>query len=206
MSSEILLAIETCFGKCSVCLYKNGNFYEKTEEKKNNHTNSLPQFTQELFNEHKITIQDLNGIIINHGPGSFTGIRIGIAFALGLTSPFQTPLYGISTNEAQILDTTPTTTIIHAIKNTAYIQEFQNGIPKNEIIHTEIEPILTNNTYNNPQFINFPENNPYNIPHISTPNAKSFIKRYLFIKPKIYSTPLYIRPINATIGAIKFIK
>jgi len=206
----MLLSIETCFNKCSVCFYSGGKFYEKIDETKNNHTNSLPNFTEEIFQEHGVTVQNLKGIIVNHGPGSFTGIRIGIAFALGLSTPFDIPLYGVSTLEALVLDDSPQEIAIRAIKDTVYFQEFEFGVKKMEARSIEISEIPY---CQNLKVVGFESNdvitkviNAKLLTQYETPSAKVLIERFLFKKTEIYTEPLYIRPVNAVIGAIKNIK
>ena len=190
MQNQKILSIETCFNKCSICLFIDGKFHEKIDETRNNHTNSLPDFTREILTEHGIEVQNLEGVIVNHGPGSFTGIRIGIAFALGLVTPFNIPLFGISTLEACVLSDEKQAIAVNAIKDTFYIQEFQNGIG-GEISHKEFSEIehLENLKIQN-----------------QTPNARQLIERFFFKKPEIYTQPLYVRPVNAIIGTIKHIK
>ncbi len=190
MQNQKILSIETCFNKCSVCLFINGKFHEKIDETRNNHTNSLPNFTMKLLAENGIKVKNLDGIIVNHGPGSFTGIRIGIAFALGLVTPFNIPLFGISTLEACVLDNKKQAIAVNAINNTFYIQSFENGIG-GEVSHKDFKEIesLENLKIQS-----------------QTPNARQLIERFFFIKPEIYTEPLYVRPVNAIIGTIKHIK
>ncbi len=186
----MLLSIETCFNKCSVCLFINGSFHEKIDETRNNHTNSLPNFTMELLNENGIKVKNLDAVIVNHGPGSFTGIRIGIAFALGLVTPFNIPLFGISTLEACVLNEEKQAIAVNAIKDTFYVQSFENGIA-GEVSHKEFSEIehLKNLKIQS-----------------QTPNARQLIERFFFKKPEIYTQPLYVRPVNAIIGTIKHIR
>lgn len=190
MENQTLLSIETCFNKCSVCLFINGKFHEKIDETRNNHTNSLPNFTMELLAENGIKVQNLDGVIVNHGPGSFTGIRIGIAFALGLVTPFNIPLFGISTLEACVLNNEKQAIAVNAIKNTFYVQSFENGIA-GEVLHKDFKEIesLENLKIQS-----------------QTPNARQLIERFFFRKPEIYTHPLYVRPVNAIVGTIKIIR
>ena len=190
----MLLSIETCFNKCSVCLFIDGKFHEKIDETRNSHTTSLPNFTRELLTENGVQARNLDAVIVNHGPGSFTGIRIGIAFALGLVTPFNIPLFGISTLEACVLDDAKQSIAVNAIKDTFYIQAFQNGIG-GEVSHKELAEIEQEKE----RFENLKVQS-------STPNARQLMERFFFKKPEIYTEPLYVRPVNAIIGAIKHIK
>ncbi len=63
----------------------------------NNHTVELPPAIQEIFNRAGITAADLSGIAVSIGPGSYTGLRVGLAIAKGLAIANRTPLVGVST-------------------------------------------------------------------------------------------------------------
>lgn len=194
-----ILAIETCFNKGSVCLYHNGEFYEKIDYTKNNHSNFLPESILAFFKDFSLSMKDIDAVIVNHGPGTFTGIRVGIAFAKGLVFPFNTPMYGVSTIECFMLEKSMNarSVAVKALKDSVYFQEFDMlGVKKSEIIHIPISEIpecenLTTVGINiDGEKLHFSE----------TPNAINLIKRFLFIKPEIYNDePLYVRPVNAVI-------
>lgn len=63
----------------------------------NNHTVELSPAILEMFKRAKITAVDLNAIAVAIGPGSYTGLRVGLALAKGLALANQTPLIGVST-------------------------------------------------------------------------------------------------------------
>lgn len=64
---------------------------------KNNHTVELTPTMQRLMNRVQVAPADLSGIALAIGPGSYTGLRVGLAVAKGMALPHQTPLLGIST-------------------------------------------------------------------------------------------------------------
>ncbi len=186
-----LLAIETCFGKCSLAFFDGINIYTKLEESKNSHRESLPKMLDEIILEGSFEIKDLDGVIVNHGPGTFTGIRIGIAFAQGLVASNDVPIYGVSTMEA-VVTRKPQGVVgvaIKAIGEFCYYQKFfENGEYCDGAVYLKVaavpktEYLLTNC-----------EIGGANITHIDFPNARNLVERFLFLRPKIYVEPLYLR-------------
>lgn len=63
----------------------------------NNHTTELAPTIQEMMTRVGVQAADLSGIAVAIGPGSYTGLRVGLAMAKGLALPFQTPILDIPT-------------------------------------------------------------------------------------------------------------
>ncbi|MAT97818.1 MAG: tRNA (adenosine(37)-N6)-threonylcarbamoyltransferase complex dimerization subunit type 1 TsaB [Anaerolineaceae bacterium] len=63
----------------------------------NNHTIELTPNLQQLMHRANVSAADLEGIAVAMGPGSYTGLRVGLALAKGLALANQTPLLGIGT-------------------------------------------------------------------------------------------------------------
>jgi tRNA threonylcarbamoyladenosine biosynthesis protein TsaB len=63
----------------------------------NNHTIELAPAVQEILKRVAITTADLSGVAVAIGPGSYTGLRVGLALAKGLALANRTPLIGVST-------------------------------------------------------------------------------------------------------------
>ena len=79
------IAIDTSNGFTNITLEKNKLYFSKKSTIKNNQSEELALLLQELLEEHKLKIKDLSQIYSIIGPGSFTGIRTGIAFIKGLS-------------------------------------------------------------------------------------------------------------------------
>jgi len=94
----IILNIETATPLCSVALSANGELLaqrETLEEK--SHAARLTVFIREILHEQKIRIADLDAISVGKGPGSYTGLRIGVSTAKGLCYGADIPLIAINT-------------------------------------------------------------------------------------------------------------
>jgi tRNA threonylcarbamoyladenosine biosynthesis protein TsaB len=93
-----LLAIETALEVCSVALSNGKDIMALKEEKGHNiHSSRLTVLIGELLKESGIKIKDLDAIIVSKGPGSFTGLRIGVSVAKGLAYTLDIPLIGVNT-------------------------------------------------------------------------------------------------------------
>ena len=92
-----ILHIETSTKVCSVSLGENGKLIASKEEysEKYIHAERLTLLIKDLIQENKIDFKDLSAIAVNKGPGSYTGLRIGISTAKGLCYALNIPLISI---------------------------------------------------------------------------------------------------------------
>mgnify|MGYP003604437717 FL=1 len=101
MNSEdvFILNIETATKNCSVSLAKNGDTIALREiaEEGYSHAEKLHVFIEEIIAESKISFEDLNAIAVSQGPGSYTGLRIGVSSAKGLCYALNIPMIAIDT-------------------------------------------------------------------------------------------------------------
>ena len=101
MNSEdvFILNIETATKNCSVSLSKNGETIALREiaEEGYSHAEKLHVFIEQIISESTIAFQDLNAIAVSQGPGSYTGLRIGVSSAKGLCFALNIPLIAIDT-------------------------------------------------------------------------------------------------------------
>ena len=98
---SLILNIETATEICSVALAKDGKLIalkENTEGLK--HASLLTVFIKEIFNESGISIKDLEAVAVSKGPGSYTGLRIGVSAAKGIAYAGNIPLIATSTLQA----------------------------------------------------------------------------------------------------------
>lgn len=95
------LLLETSGEKCSVGLAKDGNLIglrELTEP--NLHASHLQVLVEEVLSIESFSLRDLNAVTVSKGPGSYTGLRVGISAAKGYCFGLAIPLIGISTLES----------------------------------------------------------------------------------------------------------
>ncbi len=92
-----LLHIETSTKVCSVALSKDGELcaVEELEEQGYSHGENLTIFIERVLKSANISANELHGISVASGPGSYTGLRIGVATAKGLCYSLKIPLLAI---------------------------------------------------------------------------------------------------------------
>ncbi|MGB5430505.1 tRNA (adenosine(37)-N6)-threonylcarbamoyltransferase complex dimerization subunit type 1 TsaB [Eudoraea sp.] len=98
----LILNIETATTNCSVSIGKDGRTIALREQDSNSysHSEDLHFFIRETLDAASISIDDLDAIAVSKGPGSYTGLRIGVSAAKGLCFALDLPLIGISTLES----------------------------------------------------------------------------------------------------------
>lgn len=96
---SFILNIESSSTNCSVSLTKNGDLIsiKENNDEKYSHSTKLHSFINEVISDSKITINELSAIAVSRGPGSYTGLRIGVAAAKGLCFSLDIPLISVST-------------------------------------------------------------------------------------------------------------
>ena len=97
----MLLCIETSTSVCSVALTDKGKLISFREINEGfSHAEKITVFISEILNEAGINVKDLLAIAVSSGPGSYTGLRIGVSVAKGLCLAIDKPLISISTLES----------------------------------------------------------------------------------------------------------
>ncbi len=97
---ERILMIETSTALCSVALSENGkiiSYKESTEPKA--HASKTAVFIEEALREHNITAGECDAVCVSKGPGSYTGLRVGVSTAKGICFGTGIPLLGADTLE-----------------------------------------------------------------------------------------------------------
>lgn len=97
--SSFILHIETATKICSVALSENGKLLAYMDRSESNfiHGEALTLMIQELLSDQGLTLHQLTAISYSAGPGSYTGLRIGLSTAKGLCFALQIPLIALPT-------------------------------------------------------------------------------------------------------------
>ena len=92
----LILCIETGTDICSVALARDGEMIALREsDLGKDHARKVGVFTQEILRENNIEPEELSAVAVGKGPGSYTGLRIGVSFAKGLCYALGIPLLAI---------------------------------------------------------------------------------------------------------------
>ena len=96
-----ILNIETTTHVCSVALTGNGHLISLREDHEGrSHASLLAYFIEKILEQEHVGVEDLDAISISQGPGSYTGLRIGVSTAKGLCYGADKPLVAVSTLQA----------------------------------------------------------------------------------------------------------
>jgi len=101
----MILSIETATNVCSVALTKGKQTIAIEEtEIENSHSRKLTLFIQDVCKRAKVKLEDVDAIAVSSGPGSYTGLRIGVSVAKGLCFALEKPLIAVETLHAMALN------------------------------------------------------------------------------------------------------
>ena len=95
----LILNIETATKNCSVSLSNEGKTIvcKELAEQNFSHAEKLHLFIGEVLSENKFTFSDLKAVAVSQGPGSYTGLRIGVSSAKGFCYAMNIPMIAIDT-------------------------------------------------------------------------------------------------------------
>ena len=131
----LILNIETTTTNCSVSISIEGKtvFLKQDNNKNYSHAESLHVFIDAVLKESKTTIADIDAIAVSKGPGSYTGLRIGVSAAKGLCFALNKPLISVPT-----------------LQSLAYQVNMEDGIivPMLDARRMEVYSAIFNSDYN----------------------------------------------------------
>ena len=133
-----ILAVDTSSKICSVCIMEDSEvLLEKHTNDEKTHSQNLMPLIDELFNETNLTLDDINLLACSQGPGSFTGIRIGLATIKAFADAKNIPVVGVTSLESLAYNITETGLIVSLIDakndNVYYSLFSNNGTTYNQI-------------------------------------------------------------------------
>lgn len=100
---SLILCIETGTDVCSVGIARDGVLLSLREsDEGRDHARKVGVFVDELLHETGIAPDDLDAVAVGKGPGSYTGLRIGVSFAKGLCYGLQKPLLAVGSLDALV--------------------------------------------------------------------------------------------------------
>ena len=164
-----ILAIETATSNCSVALQCGELMYERSQTGNNIHSQVLLEMVQDVLHEGGLKALDIDAVAVGQGPGSFTGLRIGVGVAQGIAYGANCPMIGVSSlaalvAQAQIKKQMPVnSTVLAAID--ARMNEVYWGVFK-----ANLEPeLLGSLNVSAPEKIGFP------ISHVLNDSEKMYL-------------------------------
>lgn len=125
----MILALDTCLTACSAAILDGGRVLAaRSEAMPRGHQERLAPLVRELAAEAGVGFADLTRVGVTVGPGSFTGLRVGVAFAKGLGAALDIPVVGVGTLEAMAHGREGfVVAAIDARRNQLYLQLFGDG-------------------------------------------------------------------------------
>ncbi|MBM3435170.1 MAG: tRNA (adenosine(37)-N6)-threonylcarbamoyltransferase complex dimerization subunit type 1 TsaB [Bacteroidetes bacterium] len=148
---SLILCIETATPVCSVALGENGSVVTVREKEiKNAHSELLTVLIQDMMNEAGKSFTELAAVAVSKGPGSYTGLRIGVSAAKGFCYALGIPLISVGTLQAMAIGMSVSMNeknlcfcpMIDARRMEVYCALFDNEIK--EILETRAEIITAN--------------------------------------------------------------
>src|SRR5258708_17978832 len=125
----LVLGLDACLSSCSVAVLDGERVVASAREvMARGHQERLARMAQQVMAEAGPAFDRLDRIAVTVGPGSFTGLRVGIAFAKGLALALDLPAVGIGTLEALAAEASGLVfPAIDARRGQLYLQAFEDG-------------------------------------------------------------------------------
>lgn len=140
----LTLSIDTCLGACSCAVVRDDRpLASAFEPMTRGHQERLATMVETVMAQADLAFADLDRIAVTVGPGSFTGLRVGLAFAKGLGLALGKPVVGVGALEALGAEEPGRTlALADARRGQVYWQAFDNGRPLNEASASTLEDAI----------------------------------------------------------------
>ena len=129
-----ILAVDTATKSCSVAMVEKASLLaEVTMVREQTHSKHLMEMIQTVFDLSGLNLGEVDGYAVSRGPGTFTGLRIGISTVKGLAAASTKPVVGISSLDALAMQTSLSPSLVcpllDARRDEVYCSRyrFQNG-------------------------------------------------------------------------------
>jgi tRNA threonylcarbamoyladenosine biosynthesis protein TsaB len=139
------LVIDTALGACTAAACQADRVLSsRSQSMARGHAEHVAGFVRDVMSESGLDFDSLDRIGVSVGPGSFTGLRVGIAFALGLGQALGRPVVGLQTLQSLAWSVEgsgsgPVAAVIDARRGQVYFQAFLDGRPLDEPRAEDIE-------------------------------------------------------------------
>ena len=148
-----ILNIESSSTNCSISLSQNGKVISLKEQndEKYSHSTKLHSFIEQVLIDAKINIKQLSAVAVSKGPGSYTGLRIGVTAGKGLCYALGIPLISLSTllilaKQIKLKNDGLIIPLIDARRNEVYSSVYDFSYNK---IRKEMPEIIDENSFGN---------------------------------------------------------
>jgi tRNA threonylcarbamoyladenosine biosynthesis protein TsaB len=108
-----ILALDTCTECCSAALLYQGQVFERVEITQRGHSDLILGMMNDLFKQAETSISVIDAVAFGRGPGSFTGVRVGVGVSQGIAYARDVPVIPISTLAAVAQDATDALDVEH---------------------------------------------------------------------------------------------
>lgn len=139
-----ILVIDTALGACAAGVFEDDRALATTSEPMTRgHQERLPILAREVMAEAGLSFDSLDRIGVTVGPGSFTGLRVGLAFAKGLGVALDRPVIGLSTLDALALTAGgggTTVALVDGRRGQVYLRAFRDGEALDDPHAFDLEP------------------------------------------------------------------
>ena len=129
-----ILSLETSTSICSVAIHERGELLAVSEIKEPGaHAEKLLDLVDAAMKQAELRLSDLDAVAVSQGPGSYTGLRIGVSTAKGIAYALEIPLIGINTLQAmaasqQIISGEFVVAVLDARRKEVYTQTFGDSL------------------------------------------------------------------------------
>ena len=146
------LFIDTHSDLMVIALYKNGTLINiKKIESNQSHSNNLIPTIKDILDGYKIKSNDIKEIMVNNGPGSFTGVRIGVTVAKTFAYALNLPIKTVSSLQIKAISSSKEDKlVVESDKNGYFVGLFKNNELQNKMFYLnnlEFKEYIKNKNY-----------------------------------------------------------
>lgn len=205
-----ILAVDTCLAACQVAVVEAGCVLgETTEPMTRGHEERLAPMAREVMERARMRFKALDRIAVTVGPGSFTGLRVGLAFAKGLAFALNRPCVGLGTLAALAASVGTTghrAAAIDAGRGAVFLQLFDGEEPSSDPLSLPLDTATARlaewaGVLIGPQASDLAKSLPGILPIDLAAPSPAAIARLAAQAPTLPPRPLYLRAPDAKVAA-----